>query len=71
MGTVDTTLHAFKCHECNATETVTVHEKGSMWGSSWNDPPESKFFDVTWERNGFREPQPVLVKCKACGATAK
>ncbi len=70
MGTTDKTTHDLRCPNCNASESLTVYEKGSSWGASWEDPPESERFIIDWQRNQFNEPRPVSVKCKSCGATA-
>jgi hypothetical protein len=68
MGIVDKTTHKFSCAGCRATETVRVLEHGSSYGSSWDGPPETAKFSVTWERNEFGEPRAKTIKCTACGA---
>lgn len=71
MGTVDKTTHKLTCEKCGATETVTVYEEGSGYRSSWQEPPATANFSVTWEENKWREPRVVAAKCNACGADAK
>ena len=70
MGTTDKTTHHFRCPQCHKEETLTVYEKGSNWGASWEEPPESRQFTIQWKKNQFNEPGPISSKCIACGATA-
>jgi hypothetical protein len=71
MGTTDKTTHNFSCPSCEAKDTITVLEKGSMWGASWNIPPVSELFNVEWKRGQFGEPEPISIKCKTCGIDAQ
>jgi hypothetical protein len=68
MGTTDKTTHHFTCPKCKATETVTILEKGSNWGASWENPPVAEHFVVEWIPNQFGEPRPATIKCKSCGS---
>lgn len=68
MGTIDKTTHLFTCPNCKKTESVTIFERGSNWGASWGDPPDSKLFAVEWKPNQFGEPRPVRIACKVCGS---
>ncbi len=70
MGTTDKTHHEFRCPTCGTTEDVTVYEKGSSWGASWQQPSELTHFSVAWKNDEYREPQPVKATCKACGSEA-
>lgn len=70
MGTVDKTSHLFTCPGCKTKESVTVYEKGSMWGSSWQEPNALDQFEVEWKPDQTREPMPVKAVCRACGTDA-
>lgn len=71
LGTIDQTTHHFSCANCKTTETVTLYEKGSMWGASWQIPAELGLFAVEWKWSQFKEPIPVKSKCRACGIDAE
>jgi hypothetical protein len=71
MGTVDKSTHHFTCPSCGASETVSVYESGSSYGSSWDDAPDADKFDVNWKPNRYGEPRPMSIKCKACGSEGK
>ncbi len=49
-------------------EEITLLEKGSTWGSSWQMPPDSEKFLINWKINKFEEPIPSKIKCNSCGA---
>ncbi len=70
VGTTDKTTYEFHCPKCRSKETLTVYEKGSNWGASWEEPPESERFTIEWKRNQFNEPKPILAQCIACHIAA-
>jgi hypothetical protein len=71
MGTIDQSTHTFTCPICKMVESVRVYEKGSNWGASWQEAPETKHFAVQWEANQFGEPRPISMKCIPCGYDVK
>lgn len=67
MGVIDKTTHKFDCPQCGSTETVTILQKGSNWGASWESPPKSDSFSISWNNDRLGEPLPSSYKCLACG----
>jgi hypothetical protein len=68
MGSIDKTFHRFNCLKCRTTEIVTVYQKGSTWGASWQPAPSAILFTIKWKSNQFGEPRPELIKCLSCKA---
>lgn len=70
MGIIDQTKHSFKCLCCGATDILQILQRGSSWGASWSEPPNSKKFTIAWENDRFGEPQPVEILCMECNIPA-
>ncbi len=66
MGTVDKSTHEFHCQNCGTRESVTIHQKGSNWGASWQAPVASKLFNTIWTTDKFGEPIPTTYSCLTC-----
>jgi len=67
MGIIDKTTIHLTCKKCLENEKITLLEKGSSWGSSWQIPPNSKKFLINWKTNKLEEPTPFEIKCNSCG----
>ena len=70
MGAIDKTIHKLDCMICNITEEQSILEKGSGWGSSWNEGPVFSNFVVSWSKGGAKEPILLTAKCRACDKDA-
>jgi hypothetical protein len=70
MGIIDTTKHTVRCPQCGVVETVSVHQKGSLFNPYWQDGSEMKNFELEWTGGDKEEPTIVAARCRACGAAA-
>lgn len=70
MGIIDTTHFTITCPKCGIIESLSVHEKGSAYSSSWQDGAEAKNFILTWTGGDKVEPKITSAKCRACGSEA-
>jgi hypothetical protein len=68
MGIIDKTTIHLTCKKCMENEKITLLEKGSTWGSSWQMPSDSEKFHINWKIKKFEEPTPSKIKCNSCGA---
>jgi outer membrane receptor for ferric coprogen and ferric-rhodotorulic acid len=68
MGVVDKTTHTLNC-SCGATESQTIVEYGSAYGSGgWQAGKTFERFDVVWGPNGLSTgPTIASSTCNACG----
>lgn len=70
MGISDKFWVKLTCPSCNATDTVSVNDKGnSFGGASWG-VPTSDAFDLTGTGGGKTEPEVTSATCKQCGTAA-
>ena len=68
MGYIGQTTHTLEC-ACGVTESVTIVERGSAYGSSWVSEKPLKNFKVDWKPGQFRGPEISSASCNKCGAT--
>jgi hypothetical protein len=71
MGYIDQTEYRLTCTSCNISETSKVLERGSAYGSSWQEGTSFSRFETKWSGGGSQEPTLTLAVCKACGEKAK
>ncbi|PIT83043.1 hypothetical protein B9Z40_05005 [Limnohabitans sp. 15K] len=67
MGIIDKIIINLMCKKCLENEKITLLEKGSTRGSSWQTPPDSEKFLINWKINKLEEPTPSKIKCNTCG----
>jgi hypothetical protein len=70
MGFIDKTTYTLTCLKCKAKESASVLEKGSGWGSSWQDGASFSMFKTEWTGGGRQEPKLTSATCKECGTAA-
>ena len=68
MGYIDQTAHTLTC-SCGETESQTIVERGSPYGSSWGSGKPFQKFTVVWKDGNLRGPEIKQATCKACGKT--
>lgn len=72
MGIIDQTTHTLSCPKCDKTEQVTILQRGSAYGGSWEAGKSLSKFTVTWDdAQGFAGPGITSAKCNGCGTTPK
>lgn len=71
MGTIDTNRFTLTCEKCGNEESVSVHEKGSSYGSSWQHGPAMEEFIVQWQDQGIQGPIITKATCKSCKIAAR
>ena len=72
MGVIDQITHIVEC-VCGKRETVTILQRGSAYGGTWQSGRDMKEFRVTWGPSKFHGPEILDAICISCGekATAK
>ncbi len=69
MGTIDETTHSLRCPDCGVQEAVTIYQKGSAYGASWQTGKPMVKFDVTWgDGDALNGPRITSATCIQCGA---
>ncbi len=70
MGVIDETTHSLSCPNCSVSECVTIFQKGSSYGATWQSGKPMTKFKVNWgdgdELNG---PRITTATCIQCGVT--
>ena len=70
MGVIDEVKYSVHCPSCNASENVTIVEKGSAYGSNWKRGRVLVHFTVEWsEPTKIDAPEITSIQCKGCGST--
>lgn len=71
MGIIDMRTYKLTCAKCEATQSSTVVQKGSVWGgASWGAAATFSNFNTTWSDSGADEPQLQSAFCKECDIPA-
>jgi len=70
MGYIDSAKYTLSCPRCGTTESASVLEKGSCWGSSWQEGVSFAMFDTQWNGGGKCEPTLTSATCKKCSIAA-
>lgn len=71
MGIIDTMNWKLTCPKCNATDTVSARQKGSMWSPGpWSDISGSALFDIE-SKPGVDGPELESASCRTCKVPAQ
>jgi len=70
MGIIDTIKIKVTCPKCGVTESISIHQKGSIYNPYWQEGFEAEFFGLTWVGGNKVEPKIISAKCKGCGSEA-
>lgn len=70
MGIIDTTKFTISCPKCGALESISVYQKGSVYGASWQESVEARHFVLVWTGGNKTEPLITDAKCCSCGTQA-
>lgn len=70
MGIIDTTAIKITCAKCSIAESISIHQKGSIYNPYWQEGFEAESFILTWVGGNKEEPKITSAKCKSCGSEA-
>lgn len=70
MGVIDKTTYTLRCESCQNSETASVLEHGSSYGSSWQSGAKFKDFQTQWSGGDKTEPRLTSSVCTKCHVAA-